>query len=152
MVRAESLDAGALIRAIQRGNFYASSGVSLSSVHFDESTRTYRLEIDNQPGVQYTTEFVGTLKDYDRHSTERTDKDGKVVRATRSYSSDVGKVLSRQTTATPEYQLTGNELYVRAVVTSTLDHPDPSFDGQKQQAWVQPVGWDVSGKPTGSED
>ena len=35
----------------------------------------------------------------------------------------------------------GNELYVRAVVTSSLDAVDPSFKGQKKQAWTQPVGW-----------
>jgi hypothetical protein len=26
-------------------------------------------------------------------------------------------------------------------VTSSMDHPNPSYDGQKEQAWTQPVGW-----------
>jgi hypothetical protein len=40
-----------------------------------------------------------------------------------------------------EYQLTGDELYVRAVVTSSLAPENPSFENQKAQAWTQPVGW-----------
>jgi hypothetical protein len=41
----------------------------------------------------------------------------------------------------PSYQLKGDELYVRAVVTSSKPHPDPSFKDQREQAWTQPVGW-----------
>jgi hypothetical protein len=42
----------------------------------------------------------------------------------------------------PRYQLSGKELYVRAVVTSSHPPEDPSFEGQKAQAWTQPVGWE----------
>jgi hypothetical protein len=41
------------------------------------------------------------------------------------------------------YELTGQELYVRAVVTSSAPPRDPSFAGQRRQAWTQPVGWEV---------
>ncbi len=39
------------------------------------------------------------------------------------------------------YQFKGDELYVRAVVTSSQAAKDPSFENQKKQAWAQPVGW-----------
>jgi hypothetical protein len=52
-------------------------------------------------------------------------------------------VLATVKGATPAYQLTGDELYVRAIVTSTKPHDDPSFKGQLQQAWTQPVGWEI---------
>ena len=42
----------------------------------------------------------------------------------------------------PRYELTGQELYVRAVVVSSLPPVDPSFEGQKAQSWTQPVGWE----------
>jgi hypothetical protein len=43
---------------------------------------------------------------------------------------------------TPKYELTGDELYVRAVVTSSKPPRDPSFKDQREQAWTQPVGWE----------
>jgi hypothetical protein len=49
--------------------------------------------------------------------------------------------VDSQEGAKPSYQMTGKELYVRAVVTSDQPHVDPSFTDQKQQAWTQPVGW-----------
>ena len=34
-------------------------------------------------------------------------------------------------------------LYVRTTITSSRKHPNPSFEGQMEQAWIQPVGWKV---------
>ena len=34
-----------------------------------------------------------------------------------------------------------SELYVRAVITSSQPHVNPSFKGQTGQAWTPPVGW-----------
>jgi hypothetical protein len=59
------------------------------------------------------------------------------------YSNDVGAVLEESESLEPTYQLTGDELFVRAVVTSSQDHPDPSFKDQKEQAWTQPIGWEA---------
>ncbi len=39
------------------------------------------------------------------------------------------------------YTLTGKELYVRALITSSLEPADPVWAKQKQQAWTQPVGF-----------
>ena len=61
---------------------------------------------------------------------------------TRTYSADVGKVLAKVEGPSASYQLTGKELYVRAVVTSTKKHWNPSFEDQTEQAWAQPVGWE----------
>jgi hypothetical protein len=146
MVRSRYLTPEHLIRAIKAGEFYASSGVSLADVRFDEATGTLRLEIEPQEGAAYTTQFIGTPADYDRTSKPRTDKDGKPV--TREYSSDVGKVFATVEGQMPEYRLTGKELYVRAVVTSSLAPADPSYQGQKQQAWTQPV---MPGKPASGD-
>jgi len=37
------------------------------------------------------------------------------------------------------YAFDGTELYVRAVVTSSRLHPNPSQPGEFERAWVQPV-------------
>jgi hypothetical protein len=54
----------------------------------------------------------------------------------------VGQVLATVEGLSPKYTLTGKELYVRTIVTSSKAASDPSFAGQKQQAWTQPVGWE----------
>ncbi len=118
MVQAERLDANLLMEAMKRGDFYASSGVTLEEVSFRKGV--IELEIEEEKGVTYTTQFVGTLR-------EEGAKPGEEL--------DVSEDLR------PAYRLRGDELYVRAVVTSSKDHPNPSYPEQKEQAWTQPVGW-----------
>ena len=141
MVRARELTSTALLKAIQAGDFYASSGVHFKELDYDSKSQTISIEIDAQEGVEYETQFIGTLKVYDKKSVPRTDKEGKPINTTRKYSADGGKVLATKKGNSIQYKLTGNELYVRAVVTSNAKHPDPSFKDQKQQAWTQPFGW-----------
>jgi hypothetical protein len=142
MVRAEKLEPDTIVRAIKAGDFYASSGVTLADVRYDANKKLLQLEIEPEEGVEYTTQFIGTKQGYDANSEQRTGRDGKPLRTTRKYSADVGQVLASGKGTSPAYHLTGDELYVRAIVTSTKPHPDPSFTGQHQQAWTQPVGWE----------
>ncbi|MBL8867987.1 MAG: hypothetical protein JNK93_20710 [Planctomycetia bacterium] len=57
---------------------------------------------------------------------------------TRRYSADIGKVVSTSTEANPSYVFTGNELYLRAKVTSSKPHPNPYAKGDTEVAWTQP--------------
>ncbi len=141
MVRAKNLTPISLIEAMNQGEFYSSSGVELSGVHFNHETRLFSLQIKRQAGITFTTQFIGTRKGYDHGSTVQLDAAGKPVRATRVYSDDVGEVFMTSDALEPKYQLSGDELFVRAVVTSSREHPNPSFRDQKEQAWTQPVGW-----------
>lgn len=118
MVQAEELEADALMEAVLRGDFYASSGVELEEIKFGQGILS--LEIKGQTGVTYDTQFVGTRKGEEAVPGEEF---------------EVSDDLS------PMYRLRGDELYVRAVVTSSQGHPNPSFENQKEQAWTQPVGW-----------
>jgi hypothetical protein len=119
MVHAQKLAAPDLIGAMRDGQFYASSGVTLSLVHDD--SESLRVDIVKQEGATYVTEFFGTRKDSDPSQT--------------------GELLASDEDTMVIYHFSGDELFVRARVTSSLDHPNPSFEGQKQQAWTQPVGW-----------
>lgn len=118
MVKSRYLTPEHLIRAIKRGDFYASSGVTLDDVTYDAPTRTLSLAIAAAGDATFTTAFT-------------------VVRRGQS----AGEVAATATGLTPSYTLTADDLYVRATVTSTHPAADPSFEGQKQQAWTQPVGW-----------
>lgn len=136
MVRARFLTPEHLLRAMDAGDFYASSGVSLTYIHFDKAEKLFTVEVDARSGERYTIEFIGTRSNYDRTATAR-DVEGK--RLTKKYSSDVGAVLQESQGNAATYHLQGDELYVRAVVTSSKHVDDPSLEDQHQQAWTQPM-------------
>lgn len=141
MVRADELTPKTLLRSIHLGDFYSSSGVGLKDVSYDKKKRQLRIEIQPVEGETYVTRFIGTNKGFDATTREHTDEDGKPLRVTKIYSDDVGKVLAEVKGTEAVYQLTGDELYVRAIVTSSAPHPNPSYQGEMKQAWTQPVGW-----------
>ncbi len=147
MVRSRYLTPEHLIRAMKQGDFYASSGVSLDDVGFDEATKTLSLVIQPQPGATYKTRFITSIKpdEYERNpQASATGKDAKQDdehQRQHDALDRIGRTVATVEGTNPSYQLQGNELYVRAVVTSSQNALDPSFENQKQQAWTQPVGW-----------
>jgi hypothetical protein len=142
MVRAGFLTPESVIKGIESADFYASSGVTLKDVRYSATSGTLELEVEPEGDARYTTRFVGTLKGYDRTRRPVLDKEGKPLPVTQRYSDDVGRVLATVEGARATYRLTGEELYVRAVVTSDRPPANPSFPGQTAQAWTQPVGWE----------
>jgi hypothetical protein len=142
MVRSRYLTPESMMKAIDSGDFYASTGVGLREVRYSPESKTLDLEIMPHGQAQYKTRFIGTLKGYDPARTPVLDKEGEPLPVTQNYSEDVGKVLATVEGLKPSYQLTGEELYVRAVVTSDQPPENPSYTGQKAQAWTQPVGWE----------
>jgi hypothetical protein len=151
MVRSRFLTPESVIKAIEAGDFYASSGVTLKEVRFSPESKALELEVESQGDARYTTRFVGTLKGYDPTRKPVQDEDGKPLPVTQRYSDDVGKVLATVEGLKATYRLTGEELYVRAVVTSSLPPENPSFPDQKAQAWTQPVGWERWMEGTGEK-
>ncbi len=139
MVHAKKLEPNTLIEAMLRGDFYASTGVLLDDIRFDAGSRTLKFKIQSRPGVHYHTVFRGTLKNYDHAVKEVKSPEGDPHPIRLEYSADVGKVLAESDEAEPSYKLTGDELYVRATITSDAPHGNPVWPGQTEQAWVQPV-------------
>jgi hypothetical protein len=137
VVLSESLTPEELIAALEAGRFYASNGVTLSRVVSGKN----RLKVDVKPesGVDYVIEFIGTRRGFDRESQPVLNDDGKPVDATRRYSEEIGQVLKTVAGPSGEYRFAGDELYVRAKVTSSKLHPNPSAVGDKESAWVQPI-------------
>jgi hypothetical protein len=110
MVHANELSVKALLDAMNRGDFYASTGVTLESYEATSSGIRIRLNDHTRdlgwssPGANpqlYRTQFIGKN----------------------------GKILKEDESLTPSFDFTGNELYVRARITNS--------DGQV--AWTQPV-------------
>jgi predicted metal-dependent phosphoesterase TrpH len=151
MVRATHLTPEHIIRALQAGDCYASSGVTLSDVQYNPATKTLQLEIEPDGDANYTTQFVGSLQGVNTAGQALKLPADQTGRFSQQYSEQIGTVLATATDLAPRYQLTGNELYVRAVVTSSRLAANPAFDGQLQQAWTQPVGWSLARPSTARE-
>ena len=89
VVRAPELTASAILTAIERGEFYSSTGVELETYEADE--RGIRIELPEEAGrnaTRYRTYFLGKE----------------------------GTVLKRDDSLKPSYRFRGDELYVRARV------------------------------------
>ncbi|MEX2043783.1 MAG: hypothetical protein WD941_00425, partial [Opitutus sp.] len=120
MVRARHLTAESLIHAMEAGDFYASSGVTLRDVQ--RSGNRLSVEIEPEPGVTYVTRFIGTRRGYDA-STQLMEPaaavEGRRTLQHRRYSADVGAVLAEVNGASAGYTLRGDEIYVRAKIISS---------------------------------
>ena len=116
MVRTRALRTEELLRALEAGDFYASTGVMLDDVRHDD--RGIRLRIKAQDGVNYRTRFIGTR-----------------------VNGPTGEVLKEVTGTEANYTFTGDERYVRAVIISDKRKLDV-ISGKElgfEQAWIQPV-------------
>ncbi len=86
MVRAERLHPRALLEAMERGEFYASTGVELSE--FQTSQQEIAITIKEDPTAKYRIQFIGKG----------------------------GKVLKEEIASPARYQIRGDEGYVRGKV------------------------------------
>jgi hypothetical protein len=85
-VRAEQLSAQAILAALERGDFYASTGVELAD--YEASERQIRIRVKERESSRYRIQFIGRN----------------------------GRVLREVTTGTADYEIQGSEAYVRARV------------------------------------
>ncbi|WP_417731695.1 hypothetical protein [Rosistilla oblonga] len=131
MVRSEYLTPEHLIQALRRGDFFASSGVSLEEVTFDPESRTLTVQIDPEADATYTTQFIGTRIAPDADKTLMPAKE------------KIGIEFAKQEGNVATYTMQPGDLYVRATVTSSKGADRPSFKDQKKQAWTQPVGYET---------
>jgi hypothetical protein len=137
MVQAPYLTPEAIVKGIESGAFYASTGVKLKDVRRDNNRLTISIEPEEK--VAYKTQFLVTMRDAPLDASATLDQKGKPLDVTKTYSAEIGKVVSETESLTPTYEFTGKELYVRAKVTSTKPHPNPYQKGDVEVAWTQPV-------------
>jgi hypothetical protein len=89
MVRATSLNGAEILQALERGDFYASTGVTLKDYQAD--AKTIKIEIAPETESKYTVQFIGQW----------------------------GKVLQVVPGEQAVYTFKGDEVYVRAKVTES---------------------------------
>jgi hypothetical protein len=130
VVRATHLTAQSIVAAMERGDFYASTGVRLRDVGSDD--RSAWLSIDPASGVRYHTEFIGSI-------ATSAGAPGGASGSTKAGGPQIGVVLAQSDDLKPVYEFTGRELYVRARVRSSQLHANPYAQGDFETAWTQPV-------------
>jgi hypothetical protein len=139
MVNSKKLTPESILDAIDKGNFYATTGVVINDIQFKRDV--LKIEIKPEEGVKYLTEFIGTRKGFDTSSFPTVDSAGIIIEnTTRSYSDQIGEVFARSEDNNPSYSFKGDELYVRVRITADADQVDPTTGKVlgKQKAWVQP--------------
>lgn len=140
MVRARHLTPESIVLAMEAGDFYATSGVTLRDIR--ASQRDLTVEIAAEAGVTYTIQFIGTRRGYDPTSELMQPPAGSPARKGlphRRYSRDVGAVLAESAGTSATYVFRGDEIYVRAKITSSKPKANGSVAGENECAWVQPV-------------
>jgi hypothetical protein len=113
-VKANELTPAALIGAMEKGDFYASTGVELKDVQFKNGTLA--VYVASRPGETYTIQFWGAER-----------------------SGTAGKILKEVKGTSASYTLTKNVLYVRAKIISSKLQENPFETGDLERAWTQPV-------------
>jgi hypothetical protein len=116
MVQADSLQPAALIKAMENGRFYATTGVILNEI----KTTDNRISVSIKPeaGVAYLVEFAGVKKGQEKSEVFATSKDTE-----------------------SDFQLSPDHLFVRVRITSNKLKPNPFQEGDYEMAWTQPASY-----------
>ena len=84
MVKSRFLTAEGIVKGIEAGDFYASTGVLFNEIARDGNA--LKLSIRTEPGVTYKTQFIATMKGTPLDAKPLIDKDGKELPVTMDYS------------------------------------------------------------------
>ena len=114
MVQADTLSAASLIGAMEKGDFYSSTGVTLNSLDYDGQQLS--VEVASESGVEYTISFLGCLKG----------------------ESEVKELKSVQGSSA-SFDVTDDILFVRSKITSTKLQQNPIENIIYETAWTQPL-------------
>ncbi len=131
MVRAESLTPESIIVAMERGDFYASSGVAVDDIRLAKGKYSFRIQPEK--GVTYTTWFIGTRKNF------KSSNDLAKRNSLKTAQAGIGEILGQSQLLEPSYTFDGDELYVRAEIMSSKKMTNPYVAGEQERAWLQPV-------------
>jgi hypothetical protein len=116
MVQADSLTPSSLIRAMEAGSFYASTGVTLDDIVFENNE--IKVKVAAGEGVNYTVQFIGV-------------KEGE----------NESQVLKEVSGIEANFPVNNEYLFVRAKVISDKLKENPFKEGDFEMAWTQPVSY-----------
>ena len=113
MVQADSLNPKSLINAMEAGQFYASTGVELNEVTFQNNKLS--IEVKKEENTTYKISFIGCKK-----------------------GQSEPEVFASVENSKASFKLASDVLYVRCKITSSKLHKNPIEDLFYENAWTQP--------------
>lgn len=114
MVRSDSLTPSSLIEAMERGDFYATTGVILDDISVRENV--IHVDVKEEEGVKYEIQFIGA-----------TGQDQQA------------KILEKVEGPEATFELRDSYIFVRAKILSDKPKENPFQEGDVEMAWTQPV-------------
>jgi len=121
------------------GDFYASSGVLLDDVSFQD--KTLRIKVKQDDGVNYRIHFVTTKQGFNQGMSKISSPSEKKrpARFIPQYADDIGRTVKTTTGVDASYKLETDDLYVRARIESdSPSQTSPHFHPKVKTAWTQP--------------
>ena len=131
MVKAAFLTPELIIRAMEKGDFYSSTGVIIKS--FEKNWQSFKIEIEPEDGITYITQFIGKMK------SNTIDSESMDSQRRNSKERVNGQILAEESGFKVQYDFKGDEIYVRAKVISSKEKENPYHEGEFESAWLQPT-------------
>ena len=114
MVQADSLSPSSLINAMENGQFYATTGVILKDLVFEQNKLS--VEVVQEEGIAYGISFIGCKKG------QSNTKELKFVNGFKA-----------------DFELTDDIIFVRCQITSSKLQSNPIENMLYETAWTQPI-------------
>jgi len=114
MVNSKKLETSSLIEAMEKGDFYASTGITMKK--YVVTKNQIRVEVEPEQGVHYEILFLGYKDGGEAVETLEIIKDTK-----------------------GSYTFQDNDLFVRVKITSDALKESPPNTQETKQAWTQPI-------------
>ncbi|CAL65355.1 PHP domain-containing protein [Christiangramia forsetii] len=114
VVKSETLHPTNIIEAMERGDFYASTGVELLELKFENNKLSIEVQAENN--VNYDIQFIGVKK-----------------------GSTKSEIFQSINGAKASYELPEDVIFVRAKIVSDKEKENPYQKGDTEVAWTQPV-------------
>ncbi|MBO7741226.1 MAG: hypothetical protein J6S21_01605 [Victivallales bacterium] len=130
--------------AMDRGDYYPTTGVILDKVEYDTESRELHVAVKAEPGVSYRIEFYATRRGFDRSVSTKFCRHPATPERSRCmpvYSAEIGRLVKTVEGNEATCAANADDLYIRAKVISSVPgvtqnrpcHPD------YLTAWTQPV-------------
>jgi len=113
-VRSKELKPNSIINGLENGDFYASTGVELQNLTFEDNKLS--IAVKPEKNVNYKIQFIGVRK-------------GKTS----------SEILKESEDSKADYELPDDILFVRAKIISNKLKKNPYKEGDTEVAWTQPV-------------
>ena len=113
MINSKKLETSSLIEAMEKGDFYASTGITIKK--YVVTKNQIRVEVEPEQGVHYEILFLGY-------------KDG----------GEAVEILERIKDTKGSYTFQDNDFFVRVKITSDALKESPPNTQETKQAWTQP--------------